>query len=689
MKLDGFSVRGDTIIIGGPAPTEKKEPAQETPADEPKTKSETKRESAVARLIKWVQIHFVDVNFGKGTGDGNGKKGQGNSLAQGDNGTGKVKSRDGRVGYDDDMPKNPGAGKFPGVEDNGDGDQSPPGTGKVISDNGTSKAFDLWYPMCLFMGESVSQGGGNATVKAMVDEFAQKCGVNLIVFPVAVMGLPDRQPDLVNAWQMQVCNASQAFGVRQASTSTCVNDNQSADIMCNSTEAVPPNGWKYTEKVAGCAQLGGVPGETQNIQNYYNSLQQNNGALFGGMSNGGGGGGSGAVPSIEDVGSCDNGTVNHEAIGHSAMGWGHGPEAGYGIGKSGGAQGTGSSGWTDVGCGVIQKSSFPNDGRWRWNPNQQTYYVQPTDPSLWKQFGDTTPLFGGIKNPPNGAGANLVNNGQTGGDPNNSDPRLIVQNDPKQPNSQKPDKGTVSFATDPGSKHKKKPKPAKSPEEILASLKEESMGSAPEDRSLPPGNISVNPPDPGKPKEGGRIKFDDNAAKVKVGSTGSGYASEKKAAGGPATAKPGGYSSGSGVGQIYGDSVDFHDSVPSAVGGNTPVPASGPGGASGGTIKYDDSRVKGANLTGEVPNTRTKKGQVVEGAPSTPWYSDDERDPLVTSGAVGSSNLNEKFFDGVGKIIDEDEEEQMKRYKGQLKRRPASLKKGAKKIQGKGDRQIR
>lgn len=678
--LEGFTVRGDTILIGATANKTATEGADAGSEAVPSVSTPPKQsQSAIDRLIKWVQIEFVDVNFGKGSG-GRGKKDQSNkpsfSAGRGSGAGGStLKSRDGRVGFDDSTSKNTKAGDFPGVDNKKeDEDETPPPGGKGSSSNGESQAFGLWYPMCLFMGESVSQAGGNATVKAMVDEFAQKCAVNLVVFPVAVVGLPAGAPGAVNAWQTSVCNAAEALGVRQASTSTCVNDAVSADIMCNSwiQPGVP------TTSVAGCAGLGGPPGESARIQQLYNSLQQQglaNGPLLTGQT---GGGGGGAVASIEDVGSCDSGTVNHEAIGHSMMGWGHGPEAGYGIGFSGG--GGGGGGWTGVGCAAIQASAFPNDGRYRWNPNQQTYFVQPTDMSLWKQFGDMTPLFGGLKPPPNGGPPILGDNPQQGGDANNADPRPVVVKDPTKPPDAPVNNKGVSVAVDTTSKHKKKPRPAKSPEELLAGLREESMGSAPEDRSLPATVKPPEPPTPGRGKEGGRVKFDDNAAKVRVGSGGSTGLSEKKVAGGPPAAKPGSVpsaASSTGGSRIYGDSVDFHEGPPPlAVGAPSPPPSSGTA-VGGGTVKFDDSRAKGANLKGGALSTGefSKTPGSFDDAPAPPWYADEGAGAgLLSSGAIGQPGFNGNFFNDVGKIIDEEEEEQMRRYKGQLKRRPASLK---------------
>ncbi len=273
-------------------------------------------------------------------------------------------------------------------KDNGDSsvfEDPPTPESKIISksDDG-SIAFSLWYPMCLFMDPSISQAQGNSTVKAMVDEIAQKCGVNLIIYPITTIPLPDDYK-LINNAQRASCNVAGNVGnATSAVSSTCVPFEFTADEMCG--------GERGKSKIAGCSEIGGPPGEAERVKRLYEQKKEQlrkEGRTINPLfdEKNPSGGSAGTRVSIEDAGNCSAPLVNHEAIGHSMMGWGHGPEGGYRIGYSGGG---GSDGWTVPGCAAIKRASFPNDGQWRWNPKRTTYYVKQNE--LFKLGEDK--LFG-------------------------------------------------------------------------------------------------------------------------------------------------------------------------------------------------------------------------------------------------------------------------------------------------------
>ncbi len=330
--------------------------------------------------------------------------------------------------FDDTANKNQ-SGRPPSA---GNGSGRPPSAG-----NGPgagvqqSKAFDKFYPMCLFMdGDAVTSQQGNATIKGMVDNMAQACGVNLVVFPVTVKpGSYDNSPgaaDVNNNLQKAACNIVPNIpNVTNASTSFCQSSDAMADHMCASFEndpkkADPRHGRKYKMDlpVAGCAQVNSKTG-SQDFDDFKQKLRdiesgkikndpdfpspgdatarlkelQDDGSS-------GGGGRSDIAPSIEDVNSCTSMIVAHEAIGHSMMGMPNGDGHGNGIGlkKAAGM----NEGWTPEGCAVIQKNAMVNDGTWRWEQGRQTYYVPPADRNNWWDLGSGRKLFNPPANAPGG-----------------------------------------------------------------------------------------------------------------------------------------------------------------------------------------------------------------------------------------------------------------------------------------------
>lgn len=319
-----------------------------------------------------------------------------------------------RIGFDDNARRNGGGNGNPPRGDTGGGDATRQG-----------KAFPQWYPMCLFIDTSaVPEAAANATIKGMVAAMA-KCDVNLVVFPVAVRPgsypgeATDHGPESgqINAAQSAACNiAGNVDNATRASTSMCTGAQKMSDQMCGQYRPLPPpaTGETLKTETAGCAQVNSSPAEKSYVDGQMNALRarayppdgspgdaaaQKRLQDIEGHNKGGGANNSSSsiAPSIEDSGACTTATVSHEAIGHSMFGHPNGAEDGFGIGFQEGAS---ADGWSDSGCAAIRRNAFLNNGRWKYDPNRNTYMTYPRDPSLLYDLSSARPLFGGRNNPP-------------------------------------------------------------------------------------------------------------------------------------------------------------------------------------------------------------------------------------------------------------------------------------------------
>ncbi len=282
--------------------------------------------------------------------------------------------------------------------------------------NPQAKAYPQWYPMCLFIDpQAANQAQANATIKGMTAAMA-KCEVNLVVFPVTVA--PGSYPnvatasDQVNSMQSSACNiAGNVDNAERASTSICVNNTQMADHMCQIYKTDANGNRVLDTDTAGCAQLNSSGAEKKKYDEEIAKLEKKakgsppdaaaqkrlDDIKAHNQGSGAGGGSSPIAPSIEDLGACTNSVVSHEAIGHSMFGHPNGKGDGFGIGFEEGGDG---DGWTDEGCLAIRRNAFTNDGKWKYEPARETYYVEPKDPSAWWQLDSGRQLFNKPNNPP-------------------------------------------------------------------------------------------------------------------------------------------------------------------------------------------------------------------------------------------------------------------------------------------------
>jgi hypothetical protein len=472
---------------------------------------------------------------------------------------------------------------------------------------GGATAYPLWYPMCLFMGDHVSQGEGNKAVKGLVDE-AAACGVNLVVFPITTKNIP-YNPDAINSAQSSSCNLVDAFGrlgVTHGSTSTCAPFPDIAGWMCQDRLPDPPAGpGGWNPAVKGCAVLAkSNPGDIERqLRDAFlrEGLDPDRGVgltkfnkrmeeIQKDMNNSGGS--DGVLPSIEEGSSCSPGIVGHEALGHSMWGHPNGESDGNGIGFSvdaGSGEGGSGSGWTPAGCTAMRGAAYPNDGRWKYDPNRQQYYVKENDPGKqWdlmsgrKVFRPPTPPPppGRRSQPPpitGGGGGNIVYNegapkqpppsggGGGGGSPAASDPAS-----PAQPPATA------------GIPHKKRPQDM-IVDALVGDLKNVTPAQASELPPIPADQTGFPPPSP-KGAGSARITYDEGASKVRLGSAGSGVMKPTVDSAPPPGEGFGGstsltYDEGAPKGQ--GDS-----GAPVAVG-------SGSGKGSSKSLTYDESAAKG------------------------------------------------------------------------------------------------
>ncbi|MBI3294701.1 MAG: hypothetical protein HYZ71_08215 [Deltaproteobacteria bacterium] len=285
------------------------------------------------------------------------------------------------------------------------GDGQPPPRQQTLADSASgAQAFPKWYPLCLFIDESVSQGDGNSAVKGVTDAGAE-CGVNVVVFPVTVRGEPDDYK-IVNDKSVEMCNLSE-IGASVGSASVCVPYRQLADKMCDSYVTGQDGVRRPTENVAGCAAV--RSGQESQIKSHWNTHYGKGSTPDEAGEGKNGGGGTGVLASIEDQGSCDKFTVNHESVGHSGLGWPNmqSRNAGFGIEDVGGSGGSGDR-WSGNACARLQEVAMSNDGRYKYDKKKQVYYTPAKEPL---DFMAGTKLFGPPNPPPTSPPKIAVNTG--------------------------------------------------------------------------------------------------------------------------------------------------------------------------------------------------------------------------------------------------------------------------------------
>ncbi len=488
------------------------------------------------RLMRWIQPQWVDLSTrafdgSKKPGDGNAngddgsndssannsKNGNRNNSALGSGAT--LGSLSGAQGGNDGSNK---SGNGDGNADDSDRGGQPPAMGG--GGGGGSIAFPKWWPACVFIDPKY--GNGNDIIKGAV-EIAAKCQVNLVVIPITVLpGSYGPSEKDINAKQKASCNIGSTFGVPNWSTSTINQFPDPPAEMCDVPLDKSKGGPPWDTGVAGCAQLA-------------------SGSKAAGDGQSGGVGTGGATPSIENAGGANSGVLMHEMIGHSEMGMPNYEEGkkppmtdlGLGIGKENGSakldldkiinslyaaagisripqteipevgavegQDLKGEGFNGIGCGIFFANAYKNDGRWRYDPKQTTYYVKEENPE--RQWPLGKPLFG----PP--GPAPQTGSPQVVGDPRGSEELTVDDSTPKGASST--DQG-LSAVAPPGDtadpRHKMRPGDTNSTDSLVANLKK--AIASPDD----PSQVPNYPPDKPGVEKSARLVFDDTVKKGAV-----------------------------------------------------------------------------------------------------------------------------------------------------------------------------
>ncbi len=264
-------------------------------------------------------------------GNGGGSSGSGGSS----NSSGGTQS----TAFDDNAAKGEGSGK-------------PPSSGNGGGQTPKIEAYDRWFPTCVFLDPSVPNG--NTMVKGLVD-MAAACKVNLVVFPFYIKNSPG-SADQINSQARQSCNAIQGMqsqGVNRVASATVVPRPDLAAQMCGASAKDRDT----------CEDLTFNPGDT--------FLQRYKMTGRGGKVNATG---SGIVArnNVQALATTVfrqiTGLPYGSGAGLSLGNWNEGDAGALGLQKK--------DGLNDFGCNELRKSSYPNDGRWRYNSAQETYVVK-------------------------------------------------------------------------------------------------------------------------------------------------------------------------------------------------------------------------------------------------------------------------------------------------------------------------
>lgn len=566
--------------------------------------------------------------FGSGLGNGTQVDGGASAILKKKNGSGTG------TGTEFTKPGSAsGAGNGSGAQTRSGGTPGSPGEMMTTSTPGGGgvQKLPLFYPMCLFIDSMYSSEEGSKTVKGLVDD-AAACGVALVVFPFTLKpGYPE-SPDFINSAQQKMCNIPQAGIAPAASTSSCVSWPLSADKMCVS-DPLPPN---YSGQVAGCAELRAARVKTEIPEDQKAEVEARLKEHLGSSDVKVGGG---VAVSIEDAGSCDSGTVGHEALGHSQFGHPNGQSSGHAIGLS--QSGGGGSGWTEEGCSAMRKNAFGNDGRWTYDPSRETYYTKPKNPEAWKDLMNPEPIFKQQKQVAQQAQPPQITTppGQ----------RITMSDAPKAQNPSvppaQPQKGKAQMEDGLEGRHRKLGSALAT---LLGGKGEETVDGAPELEK--PSKFSASPKAPPNypPKNPGpRIGFDDAAPKG------------RSIKGGGATVT----SADAPPSETYGESSDGApgDAGPSGSQGASMSPPASYGSAtgSGATLGYDDNAPKGGLNAGSFYGGR---------GPASLGSDAGNRTGGVVRAGTGSWRSSqtdeEEFFEEVG-----EDGEPSPRKKKQLRRR--------------------
>lgn len=323
---------------------------------------------------------------GKGSGAG---AGGGSGEGAGGAGAGSGGAATGGITYDDSQKKKGESADY-GGGDKGGGDG-------VLENGPTPKvvAFQKWFPMCIFVEQGAN---GNAIVKGLVDAAAD-CKVNLVAFPFYInSNLPGDGQAAAKA-AARSCNAVDGlrkYGATRASSLIVTKNKNLPASMCKSPA--------FKDKV-GCSQLGWEPTPGQLFR------QRGTGEDGGVATRGQTSVAMISTPNVEQA-------VKY-GLGMAMMSRPPGTGAGYGVGDP--DEGWASAGstperkWSASGCAAMRQAAFPNNGQWRYNPEQDKYLVDAGGANRLLDVVGGPQLFRPPKPPEKGGGGDGAGKGDGGG----------------------------------------------------------------------------------------------------------------------------------------------------------------------------------------------------------------------------------------------------------------------------------
>ncbi len=556
---------------------------------------------------KWSRLK----NGADGDAAGNAINGSG-SGGKGGAGSGKGGAGNGGT----EFTQNPGGGKN-GGNGNGNGNGGGEQSGSSVTPGGGMVIHNLWWPICAFVDETVSEQTANDAIKGQI-EMANKCGVNVVFWTKTVkQGSWKNEPNSINQKSVEKCNLPPSLAAKGSATALVRWDNTAAQMSNDRTDEKPPKppydaeGWNLS--VAGCAELGQGASFDKKTIDAMNS---------GGHKHGSSAAKGGVAASIEVPSGHSAGVLAHESQGHSQMSKPNGTKYGNGIGEQPedkGAEGSADGGWSEDGCRVMRATALPNDRHFGYDPKRTDYYFKPRNADAYYDIENDPPIFPASQDfaMKSGNGSIVTPPGQT----------ITFKDDSKGQNPPEEKKtfdkkGQATETLDgEDTRHRRK----NVVNALLDSLKEE--GGLIEDPTRPIARRPMGPPNSDPAKANPRLGYDDNAAKGKVGSSGG----ETVTSADPSPTDI--YSGANAPGDASGLEVGSREPASSG----TYVGGAGKGAALG----YDESAPKGGLVGGATVGSSSASG----GASGALYR---------VVGSMGgdykktSIDGEEEFFDGVG-----------------------------------------
>ncbi len=567
--------------------------------------------------LPWLDVPGIWSRRLKKSGNESDSDGANSGSSDGSSGSGTNGGRSSTTGTEYAKPNGGGSGERKKLSD---------GTpGKAVSQSssgGSVVTHDLWWPVCAFLDQSISDQKGSEILKGMAD-MAAACGVTVVFWKRTVANWGPNDPTSINDKSVEKCNLPPSLAAAGSATALVPWRNTAAK-MCddykgdtNGDGQRDENEWN--EGVAGCAQL---RQNTSLSDKQKKDMESNSGGQKHGTSSAKGG----VAPSIESPQGWSSGVVAHEAQGHSQMGKPNGKIYGLGIGTGDPEEGEGSADegrWSGQGCAVMRQTALPNTQKFSYDPTRLNYYTKPTDPIYYYDLMNGEKIFNSDQQfATNNSSLPLVSvAGRT----------AIVEDGPEKTQnpseiqSTKP-KSASAKLEDGEDGHRHKPKTVTN--KLLGSLKEVvSDTERPETV-----NGAASPPSSEPVKAGPRLGYDESAPKGRSGKgSGGGAESVTSVESMPA--------------DIYSGDASSSPSVQSseASGALALVSVSGGTGA-GASITFDDNAPKGASGSSGGFTGRGIAAGSAEGAAGVVRVGGQAR----SRNSAEDELDGDEFFDGVG-----------------------------------------